>query len=233
MPVGQRHRLRLVVRDVEDREAEPPLQVLDLEAHLLAEVRIERRQRLVEQHDVRTDRERAGERHALLAAARQVVGAALCRGERGWCAAAPPRCARSISALRQLAHAQRERDVLEHREVRPDGEGLEHHAEVALLRRQVEVLAAATTAACRRRGSRPRPGPRSRRPSAAWSSCRSRRAPASRRTRPRAIVEVEAVDRGDRAEALAVTCGDEFAITVPADAAALPGPSSSPCARSA
>ena len=36
---------------------------------------------------------------------------------------------------RQLADLQREGDVLEHAQVRPDGVGLEHHAEVALVRR--------------------------------------------------------------------------------------------------
>ena len=47
--VGGRHRLRLVVRHVDRREAELVVQPPDLEAHLLAQVGVEVRQRLVEQ----------------------------------------------------------------------------------------------------------------------------------------------------------------------------------------
>ena len=41
----------------------------------------------------------------------------------------------------ELSQAQREGHVLVNAEVRPHGKGLEHHAEVALFRRDVEVAA--------------------------------------------------------------------------------------------
>ena len=47
-PVGERHRLDLVVGDVDRRGVEPALQVLDLEPHLVSELRVEVRQGLVE-----------------------------------------------------------------------------------------------------------------------------------------------------------------------------------------
>ena len=49
------------------------MQAADLEPHLLAQIGVEVRQRLVEQQRLRLDDERAGERGALLLAARQFV----------------------------------------------------------------------------------------------------------------------------------------------------------------
>ena len=102
---------------------------------------------------------------------------------------------------RQLADAQRKRDVLEHREVRPDREGLEHHAEVALLRRQVVVLpprrqqlvAGADLALVEvlEAGDHPQRG-----------RLAAARGPQHRHALALCDVEVEAVDRGHRAEAL-------------------------------
>ena len=51
-----------------------PLQRLDLVPQAQAHARVERRQRLVEQQQARRRRERAGQRHALLLAARQLGG---------------------------------------------------------------------------------------------------------------------------------------------------------------
>ncbi len=55
-------------------DAEPPLQPADLEAQRLAHPRVERGQRLVEQEQGGLRRERAGQRHALLLAARELGG---------------------------------------------------------------------------------------------------------------------------------------------------------------
>ena len=66
-----RHRLGLIVRDVQHRCAEVGLDVLQLHAELAAQLRIERRQRLVHQVDRRTPHERPADRHALHLAARQ------------------------------------------------------------------------------------------------------------------------------------------------------------------
>ena len=70
--IGQRHRLVLAVGDVDEGDAELLLQPLQLGAHLDAQERVERRQRLVEQQDLRLGDQRARERDALLLAARQL-----------------------------------------------------------------------------------------------------------------------------------------------------------------
>ena len=78
--VGHGERLLLVVRDHDGGDAEPALQRLDLVAQAHAHPRIERRQRLIQQQQRRRGRQRAGERHALLLAARQlrrILGALL------------------------------------------------------------------------------------------------------------------------------------------------------------
>ena len=72
--VGDRQRLGLVVGDEQRRDAEPLLDAADLDAQLVAHARVERRQRLVEQQHARLDRERSGERDALLLAAGELVG---------------------------------------------------------------------------------------------------------------------------------------------------------------
>ena len=70
--VGHRHGLLLVVRHVDERDAEVVLKRLELELHLLAELQVERSERLVEEQDARAVDERAGERDALLLAAREL-----------------------------------------------------------------------------------------------------------------------------------------------------------------
>ena len=72
-PVGHRQRLLLVVGDEQGGGAEPLLQGADLLAQLQPDLGVEGRQRLVEQQHPRLDRERAGERDALLLAAGQLV----------------------------------------------------------------------------------------------------------------------------------------------------------------
>ncbi len=71
--IGRRHRLFLVVRDEDRRDAERALQPLQFEPHLLAQLLVEVRQRLVEQQHLRLDDDGARERDALLLAARQLV----------------------------------------------------------------------------------------------------------------------------------------------------------------
>ena len=79
--IGGGHRLRLVVGHVDRGVAVGVVQAADLEAHLLAQVGIEVRQRLVEEQRLRLDDEGAGERDALLLAAGELAGIA--RGEIG------------------------------------------------------------------------------------------------------------------------------------------------------
>ena len=64
---------REVVRDEEVREIELPLQLLEQVDDLRLDRDIERRDRLVEDHEVRVDRERASDADALALAARELV----------------------------------------------------------------------------------------------------------------------------------------------------------------
>ena len=67
--IGHRHRLDLIVRHVHHRDPELPLQRADLRAHVLPQLGVEVRQRLVHQADRRFGDDRAAERDALLLAA--------------------------------------------------------------------------------------------------------------------------------------------------------------------
>ena len=75
--VGDAHRLVLIVGHQDGGEAELALQPLDLDLHVEPEVAVERGERLVEQQDRGLDGQRAGERHPLLLAARQLARQAL------------------------------------------------------------------------------------------------------------------------------------------------------------
>ena len=85
--VGHRQRFFLIVGDEDRRDAELALQRADFLAQRDADARVEGGQRLVEQQDLRARGERAGERDALLLAARQLIGIA-------------------VGELRQLDHRQ-------------------------------------------------------------------------------------------------------------------------------
>ena len=73
--VGERGRVDEVVRDDDRRQAELAQRRAQLAAHRVARVRVERRERLVEQQDARPPRERARERDALPLAARELARA--------------------------------------------------------------------------------------------------------------------------------------------------------------
>ncbi|MGF6416251.1 hypothetical protein OKW37_008010 [Paraburkholderia sp. MM5482-R2] len=100
--------------------------------NLDAQLRVEIRQRLVEQKYVGPDRERARNRDALLLAAGQLPGIAF--GER----AQPHHVERLANArvalrLRYTPHFQTERDVLRNGHVRKQRVALKHHAGIALV----------------------------------------------------------------------------------------------------
>ena len=63
--IAHRHRLDLVVGDVDRRHIEPPLQLMDLGAHLHPQLRIEVRERLVHQEGLRLADDRAPHGDAL------------------------------------------------------------------------------------------------------------------------------------------------------------------------
>ncbi len=124
-PVGHRQRLLLVVGHVDERDAHVALDPLQLNLELLAQLEVERAERLVEQQHGRAVHERACERDALLLAARELRGPA-------------PGLGRQPDALELLGHApldlglvdllalEPERHVLLHRAVREERVALEH-----------------------------------------------------------------------------------------------------------
>ena len=64
-PVPHRHRLGLVVRDIDRRHPEVPLDARDLGAHLDAELGVEVRERLVHEERLRVADDRAAHGDAL------------------------------------------------------------------------------------------------------------------------------------------------------------------------
>ena len=75
--VGHRHRLDLVVGDEDRRRLQPLVQLLDLRAHLHAELGVEVGERLVEQEHLRVAHDRAAHRHPLPLPARELPRIAL------------------------------------------------------------------------------------------------------------------------------------------------------------
>ena len=67
--LGDLHRLLLVVGDEDRRHVDLVVEAAQPRAELLADLRVERAERLVEEQHLRLDRERPGERHALALAA--------------------------------------------------------------------------------------------------------------------------------------------------------------------
>src|SRR5271165_1335897 len=123
--VGHHHRLLAVVRDMHRGDAEILLQGLDLVPHLLADAGVEVGERLVEQQNLRGDRERAAEGHAL----------ALAAGECGHLALAEPfqsQHGQEVGNPRgdlgpaRAMQLQAVRHVLGYRHVRPQRIGLEY-----------------------------------------------------------------------------------------------------------
>jgi hypothetical protein len=128
--VGQRHRFFLRVRDVHEGQAQFLLPAPQLGAHLDAQERVERRQRLVEQQHARLGDERARQRHALLLAAGELAGLALGQVAHG---DALQQVARALLALglADAFHLEAEGHVVGGREVREQREALEHHGRAA------------------------------------------------------------------------------------------------------
>jgi hypothetical protein len=131
-PVAHRHRLDLVVRDVDRRHAEVALDAGDLGAHLDAELGVEIRERLVHQERLWLADDRAAHRDALSLAARE--RARLLLQDLGE-AERPRRPSHAALDLRLLdpAHLQRERHVVVGRHMGIERIVLEDHRDVPVL----------------------------------------------------------------------------------------------------
>jgi hypothetical protein len=128
------------VGDEHGGDADPLLDLADVLADADAQLRVEVRERLVEQQHLRLEHERAGERDALLLAARDPRRVAV-QVVRQADELEHPLDALLHLTLRQLPQPQAEGDVLEHRHVRPQRVALEHHRRRPALRRQAGDVA--------------------------------------------------------------------------------------------
>ena len=137
--VTERQCLRLIVGDEHGGEAEATMELVDLGADLVAQAGVEVAQRFVEQDELRSSDEATGEGDALLLAAAELSRIAVEQrsavDEVGGLLDPP-----GLDALLDLAGLQRVGDVLADRHVRPQGVRLEHHADVPLVRRQVDPV---------------------------------------------------------------------------------------------
>ena len=129
--VGKRHRLDLVVSDIDHGRAQQPMKAGDLDPGRDAQRRIEVRQRLVEQEHVRLAHDRAADRHALALAAREVARIA---AEQLLEPQHPRRLGDPPVALRRrdAGELEAEGHVLAHVHMRIERIGLEHHCDLAL-----------------------------------------------------------------------------------------------------
>ena len=194
-PVGHRERLLLVVRHVDERDADLALDPLELDLHLLAQLEVERAERLVEQQQRRPVHERPRQRDALAHAARELRGPVLGPvAERDEI----ERLGHALADLRlgHLAPPQPERDVLGHVEVLEQRVGLEHRVDVALVGRHGGDVLAVEPDRARRRLLEAGDQPQGRRLAAA-------RRPEQREELPLPDLQRHVLDRLEVAEVLA------------------------------
>ncbi len=113
-----------------------------LGAHVLAQLEVERRQRLVEQHHLRLDRKRAGDRDALLLAAGELADR-LVRAPGRSTSRSSSSALRAPRRLVDAAHLEAEGDVLPDRHQREKRQVLEDQRGRPLVRPDAaHVLAA-------------------------------------------------------------------------------------------
>ena len=138
------------MRDHDERDADVALDALELDLHRLAELQVERAQRLVEQQHLRLHHERARERDALLHAARELRRLGLLAAREPHQLERLGRLAPALGLV-HLALLQAVGDVVEHRHVREQRVLLEDRVDVALVRRDADGRAAADLDLARRR----------------------------------------------------------------------------------
>ena len=130
-PVAQRHRLDLVVGDVDGRRPEALVQAGEFAAHARAQLRVEVRERLVHEERPRLADQRPPHRHPLTLTARQRRRLAVHE------LAEPEHRRHPVDPLgdlrlRHLATPQPEGQVLAHRLVRIERVALKDHRQVAV-----------------------------------------------------------------------------------------------------
>jgi hypothetical protein len=136
-PVAQRQRLLLVVGHQDEGDAELALKVLQLDLHLLAQLAVERGQRLVEQQELRLVHDGSRQRHPLLLAARHLPDPAdrsKPSAARSRARARPSRRSTPRPAAAPLA--QPVGDVGGDGQVREQRVALEHHVHRAMIGRR-------------------------------------------------------------------------------------------------
>ena len=138
--VGECQRFELVVRDEQRGDLQALREHLEFDAHVVTELGVEVRERLVEQQRLRLTDERTRKGETLLLAAGQL------RSRTALQAIEAHQSERLHHAILHLSFGQfalalceRERNIIEHVHVRPDSVGLEHHADGALVRRDVSA----------------------------------------------------------------------------------------------
>ncbi len=135
-PIGERHRLDLVMGDVDRRRRNFLVHLLDLGAHLDAQFGVEIGQRLVEQEDLGVADDGAAHRDTLALPARQLLRPAA--EQVGDVENAGGILDPLLDlGLRKLLQPQTERHVLVHGHVRVERVVLEHHRDVPVLWRHV------------------------------------------------------------------------------------------------
>ena len=131
--IRQHKRLGLVVRDVHERGAKGGLQLLQLDLHVLAQLQVERAERLVQQQERRLQHQAARNGHALLLPAGELVDTLRLR----------PGQAHAFEHLRDppcdlvarhAAPRQAVTHVVAHRHHREQRQVLEHHVHRAAVR---------------------------------------------------------------------------------------------------
>ena len=133
-PIGEGVRIDRIVCHQDGRAPEPAEMPAQLATDLDAGAGVERRQRLVEQQQLRLGRKRPRQRHALRLATGQFVGSRSFDSVATDPAEPMPGLLVGLR-LGDTAGPQPERHVLEHRHVREQQVLLEHHPARALLRR--------------------------------------------------------------------------------------------------
>ncbi len=135
--VAERKRLGLVMGDEYGREAQTLMKLMNLGPHLIAQSCIEIAQGFVEQHQIGLCDQSARHRHSLLLPTAELGGIPVEQGS----AVHHSCCGFDLPGGDGALHSsnlQRVSDVFAHRHVGPQRVGLEDHADVALVGRNVD-----------------------------------------------------------------------------------------------